>query len=373
MNIPDLVPRLPAAPQTSSPLFSVLPAEIRNHIYALSLESEDVTLDDSPRSLYQRNAFYYRPGYKQPKRIESSLLQTCQQIYAEASLLPPGINEHTFWFYRSPPHVKDASSPVDYFRKMTPKQRAQVNHIHLFTQQFFLEDDRWSDIWDGMQMSNEGRTTRGTCRIAPKKLTITFRHTDWWYWENNDPLGIDPFRQGRTRAHEMGRPVHINPWQSSPSRPAWGNQFHSIPSLEEFVIEFETIMRKRDQLDAIIQQALQWKFPLDEENSIYLVAEPASLSAYSWIGAKEGDLIRQRPAIYREPRTPGQELHLPPDSEADVEADNVHLAPTLKIFDPQSQSTARGGAVAGGPSASDLNREEFYVVFLTWRKQVVKE
>jgi hypothetical protein len=171
----------------------------------------------------------------------------------------------------------------------------------------------------------------------------------------------------------MGRPVHINPWQSSPSRPAWGNQFHSIPSLEEFVIEFETIMRKRDQLDAIIQQALQWKFPLDEENSIYLVAEPASLSAYSWIGAKEGDLIRQRPAIYREPRTPGQELHLPPDSEADVEADNVHLAPTLKIFDPQSQSTARGGAVAGGPSASDLNREEFYVVFLTWRKQVVKE
>ncbi|KAJ5379542.1 hypothetical protein N7509_012661 [Penicillium cosmopolitanum] len=373
VNIPDLVPRLPAAPQLSCPLFNVIPAEIRNRIYALSLESEDIALDNSPRSLYQRNAFYYRPGYKQPKRIESGLLQTCQQIYAEASLLPPGINEHTFWFYRPPPHVRDASSPLDYFRKMTPKQRAQANHIHLFTQQFFLEDDRWSDMWNGLQMGNEGRSLRGACRIAPKKLTITLRHTDWWYWENNDPLGIDPFRPGRTRANEMGKPVHH--WQNNPSRRPWGTQFNSIPSLEELVIEFETIMRKRDQLDAIIHQALQWKFPLDAEKSMYLVAEPTSLSAYTWIGAKEGDLKRQRPAMRIPPLFPGAELYPPPvpQPEPEPEPEQVHIAPTLKPFDPQSHSTAQSGTTTGGNLPSDPETEEFYVVFLTWRKQAVKE
>lgn len=364
-SIPDLVPRLPCAPQTSCPLFSVFPAEIRNRIYALSLESEDTSQNDSSQSLYQRNAFYYRPGYKQPKRIQTGLLQTCQLIYAEASLLPPGINEHTFWFYRSPPHVKDASSPLNYFRKMTPRQRAQVNHIHLFTQQYFLENNRWADIWDGIQMSNEGRTLRGACRISPKKLTITFRHTDWWFWENNDPLGIDPFRCGRTRAYQMKN----SPLARSNEPRAWGNQLNSIPSLEEFVIEFETIMRKRDQLDEIIQLALQWKFPLDKERSIYLVAEPASVSAYTWIGAKEGDLKRQRPLVPQQVQTdPGSEGQSPQQSAP------AHMAPFLKKFDPQAYFRGNGQGDSGSRSTtlSEAN-EEFYVVFLTWRKQVVEE
>ncbi|KAJ5490130.1 hypothetical protein N7453_010955 [Penicillium expansum] len=314
---------------------------IRNRIYTLALESEDVLTDDSSRSLYKQNAFYYRPGYKQPKRIQTALLQTCQQIYAEASLLPPAVNEHTFWFYRSPPHVNDPSSPLNYFRKMTPKQRAQVQHLHLFTQQFFLEDNQ-SHIWDGLKIGDDGHNLRGECRIAPKKMTITLRHTDWWHWENNEPLEIDPFRPGRTRAADMGQVV-------SPPAAArsWGNQFSSLPCLEELVIEFETIIRKRDQLDAIIQQAFEWKFPMQADKGLYLVADPKSKSAYTWSGAKEAELKGQR-------------------------AEPVPAAPALVPFDHQSSSGTNGEIKIGNNSQFDSNTEKFYVVFLTWRKQRVQ-
>ncbi|KAJ5794140.1 hypothetical protein N7457_000739 [Penicillium paradoxum] len=344
-TLQDLVPSLPAAPLTS-PLFTVFPAEIRNRIYAFALESEDVSTESSPRSLYKQNEFYYRPGYKQPKRIQTALLQTCQQIYAEASLLPPAVNEHTFWFYRAPPHVNDASNPMEYFRKMTPKQQAQVQHLHLFTQQFFLEDNVWSHIWHGLKIGDDGRRMRGECRIAPKKLTITLRHTDWWYWENNDPLGIDPFQTGRTRAAQMGRAV------SSTALPrAWGNQFISIPCLNELVIEFETVMRKRDQLDDIIQRALQWKFPLQPDNGLHLVADPTSISAYTWVGAKEAALKMQRPAMPRP-------VHPVVGFEPQPVQTEAPANPTLKPFDPSASDS------------SELNpdAEQFYVVFLTWKK-----
>lgn len=359
-TLPDLVPSFPAAPQTSCPLFIVFPAEIRNRIYAFSLESEDVSIADNPRSLYRRNAFYYRPGYKQPKRIQTALLQTCQQIYAEASLLPPAVNEHTFWFYRPPPHVKDASSPLRYFCRMTPKQRAQVQHLHFFTQQYFLEDDCWSRVWGGLRMGGDGRSLRGECRIAPKKMTITFRHTDWWFWEDDDPLGIDPFRPGRTRAAEMGKAACPHAAER-----AWGNQFISVPSLQELVIEFETIMRKRDQLDAIIQRALQWKFPMHAEKPLYLVADSRSKSAYTWVGAKEVELKDQRPAAPRPVNTEAGSASQPAQEQEPAPA-----VPTLKPFDPQSALRTNSGTSAGIHPELDPNTEEFYVIFLTWRKQI---
>lgn len=360
-NIPDLVLSLPKATQTSCPLLT-LPAEIRNHIYAFSLESEDISLENSPRALYHRNAFYYRPGYKQPKRIQTGLLQTCQQIYDEASLLPPGINEHTFWFYRPPPHVEDPSSPLHYFLKMTPRQRGQVDHVHFFTQQYFLEDGQWSEAWNGIQMGNEGCTLRGACRIAPRKLTITLRHSDWWYWENNDPLGIDPFRVGRTRAHQMGKRCLENNSTFGSYRQPWGSQFSSIPCLEELVFEFETIMRKRDQLDAIAQMALNWKFPMDPKQFLYLIAEPQSLTAYTWAGAKEGDLKEQRPA----PPRPGNA------DQRSQESEEVLPAPSFKLFNPKSYPKGSNDET-GQVSVLNGDTDEYYVVFLTWRKKRAEE
>ncbi|OQE38059.1 hypothetical protein PENCOP_c009G03078 [Penicillium coprophilum] len=357
----DLVPSLPPAPLTS-PLFTVFPPEIRNRIYTLALESEDVLSDKNSHSLYQQNDFYYRPGYKQPKRIQTALLQTCQQIYGEASLLPPAVNEHTFWFYRPPPHVKDASSPLNYFRRMTPKQRAQVQHLHLFIQQYFLEDNNWSQIWNGLIIGSNEPSLPEECRIAPKKITITLRHTDWWFWENNDPLGIDPFRPGRTHAAQMGEAVSADDAARS-----WGNRFSSIPCLEELVIEFETIMRKRDQLDAILQSALEWKFPVQADKGLYLTADPKSKSAYTWVGAKEAELKMQR-------RTRLFDLEMETEPELGQEQEAVPAAPTLVPFNPQSPLSKNSTTAPGDhPQSTDANAEEFYVVFLTWRKHRVRE
>lgn len=399
---PDLIPSLPAIQQTSCPLFTILPPEIRNRIYTFSLESDNTSSPNTTTKTdqdqgnehsshnnthplpYRQNAFYYRPGYKQPKRIQTALLQTCQQIYQEASLLPSAINEHTFWFYRAPPHVKDASSPLGYFLKMSAQQRDQVRHLHLFVQQFFLEDNYWGRIWEGMQIGNgpvtagraggrnrnsTRRSTRsrsGVCRIAPKRLTITFRHTDWWFWENNEPLGIDPFRPGRTRASEMGRTHDVD---EDELERAWGNQFIHLPSLEELVIEFETVMRKRDQLDAIIQRALSWKFPIQPEESLYLVAEPKSRSAYTWVGAKEGDLKNQ----------PRMHSNFGPQHASAMESgltpeQGPVPVPVLKPFDPQAgMGGDTGDTTSGRQSEVEINTEEFYVVFLTWRRQLVEE
>lgn len=145
---------------------------------------------------------------------------------------------------------------------------------------------------------------------------------------------------------------------------AWGNQFIAMPGLEELVIEFETIMRKRDQLDAIIQRALEWKFPLQREKCLYLVAEPTSRSAYSWVGAKEGDL-KSQPGRMGIPNP-----HAIPEEEEEEEV--VPAVPVLRPFD--AQAAGNGVAVtSGGQAGGDTNTEEFYVVFLTWKRRVVDQ
>jgi hypothetical protein len=213
-----------------------------------------------------------------------------------------------------------------------------------------------------MKIGEDGRNMRGECRIAPKKITFTFRHTDWWFWENNDPLGMDPFRAGRTRAHEMDRPAG-----PSPER-AWGNQFAFVPSLEEVVIEFETIMRKREQLDGIIERALGWKFPMQVDKSVYLVADPSSRSTYSWIGAKEVDLKR---AAAPAPRIIGQDSR--PELNTIAESEPVLAVPILRPFDSQSALRTGDSTTLDGQLGYDpQTEEEFYVVFLTWKKQRVE-
>ncbi|KAJ5491631.1 hypothetical protein N7539_003198 [Penicillium diatomitis] len=342
-KLPDLEPSLPENDQDACPLFTKLPPEARNRIYALSLEhsgvrpwsdtsqparrdpggadnnEDETTGTNAP---YRGNAFCFRPG--------------------EASLLPAEVSEHTFWFYRGPPHVKNAFSPRDYFSKMSPKQQSQVQHLHFFTQQFFLEDT-WSNIWNGIEVVRKrkkesvgGATTNEIdnrpshngiipfpsylasrqlltsgltlstaipnvqriqiIKISPRTRTITIRHTDWWFWEDNHPLALNPFHEGATISQHQAR-LYPRPDPSRaafPSQRAWGNKFITMPSLEELTFEFETVMRKRDQLDNIIQRALHWKFPLrfrpGTKELIYLVADPASLRAYTWVGATENDL-----------------------------------------------------------------------------------
>lgn len=69
--------------QFQSPLFGVIPGEIRNAIFELALEEYD-----DPQQLYQRTSYYARPGIRAVKRVDAQLLRTCKRVYSETRSLP---------------------------------------------------------------------------------------------------------------------------------------------------------------------------------------------------------------------------------------------------------------------------------------------
>ena len=148
-------------PQLASPLFAKIPAEIRNHIFRLVL----TFFDDQTRP-YKKSAFYYRPDHRYAQIIDTTLLLTCRRVFAETRNLPASINEHTSWYNRPPPDVDRNSLPMED-SPAALKRRSQVAIIHIFTQQFWLEDQ--FQRWTKRQAINST-----TC------LKITLRHTDWW-------------------------------------------------------------------------------------------------------------------------------------------------------------------------------------------------
>lgn len=366
--------------QPHCPLFTIIPPEVRNRIYEFSLEYGDT--DPSTRPAYRKRALYYRPGFQRPRRINTALLQTCRRIYFEAYLVPIATNEHTFWLHRAPPHVKNAASPEQYFGRMTPDQRAAVQHLHFFMQQYCLEG-LWGQICRSL----------GGIGVRPRKITITLRHSDWWLWEDNYDLGIDPFQDRRVDAREMRRWMQVPGYRNKVIRrnSAWGYQFQHVPSLEEIEIEFETVMRKKAQLDAIVAWAAkEWIFPLggsdNSKKNKAFVTDERTKRVQKWIGAKES-LLRQYidddgTHLLRNPFhnnricvsdiSPGLNYSLstlatavtPLETEATVPAGP---APTSTTAVASEKPPSDGPEQGFDPETE----EEYYVVFLTWTRQEV--
>lgn len=86
--------------QEHSPLFGFLPGEIRNKIFAYSLVQYE---DDS--AAYPEDSYWYRPGFKGPKKSSSSLLRTCKLAYAEGQRVFLEELEWAFWFGKRLPDV----------------------------------------------------------------------------------------------------------------------------------------------------------------------------------------------------------------------------------------------------------------------------
>lgn len=120
-------------PQLSSPLFNGrIPSEIRNHIFEYVLTEED----GNPFSV---NTHYTRPGYTARKALLTNLLLTCRRVYLEAHHLPLINKEHVFWHYREPEGT-GYENEEEYFSRFSPAQLALVRRVHLFAQQFWLEN-----------------------------------------------------------------------------------------------------------------------------------------------------------------------------------------------------------------------------------------
>lgn len=254
-------------PQHDSPLFSTLPPEVRNTIFELAL-----TAYEDPTRRYTPNAYFYRPGHTCFRRIDTNLLLTCRRVYAETASLPASINEQVSWYWRGPPIGEKNHVPIDP-SPGSSRRRRELRKIHLFAQQYWLESNYGASD-DGF--SGFARLWNNGCPIRPTHLKITIRHTDWWWWEHGEPLALDPKQHGRPSAQRYSRPS--DPFH----RDTWGGQFRRIFGLKCLQLELETVERKMGELDAIVQQAKGWRFPLGDDH--VLVLDESKTRRTGWIG-----------------------------------------------------------------------------------------
>lgn len=79
--------------QLQSPLFGILPGEIRNAIFELALMQQE---DEAAK--YPEDSYWYRPGFHAPRKSNSALLQTCKIAYIEGQKVFLRELEWAFWF-----------------------------------------------------------------------------------------------------------------------------------------------------------------------------------------------------------------------------------------------------------------------------------
>jgi len=269
-----LSPKLLSAPETvhpqlQSPLFR-LPPELRLQIWsALSAAYDDVNCP------YEPNSHYCRPGYTCAQRIETDFLRVCRSIYLEAYHLPLSVNEMIFYCYRGPRGDPDfeVNATADgvnaegedldeddtpwHFKRFRKSQDTPIQYIktmHWFVQQYWLECDNFRYATESKEMSKV------------EKLTLTLRRGDFWNWEKNQRIGIDPrlpaavtaFRMKETWLKEEGEGEGI----VIPQHPqAFGAFIKNLPCLKVLVLELECEEEQQEELQAIVRHATKyWRF-----------------------------------------------------------------------------------------------------------------
>ena len=181
---PELISKAPPTPpqieisvltnitnwQSQSPLFSILPAEIRNRIFRLAC-----TAYEDRRRPYAFDDWCNRPGQRFCLTIDCTLLRTCRRVYGEARLVPVAMNAHTFWYDtgRAPRNTKFASDAVGYFARLSDEHREHVNEVHVFAQQYTLKNGRRFPKVQPATALQCLPLVGGTLR----RLQITIRHT----------------------------------------------------------------------------------------------------------------------------------------------------------------------------------------------------
>lgn len=103
-------------------------------------------------------------------------------------------------------------------------------------------------------------------QFRPTQLTITIRYSDWWFWENDEPLRMEE---------------------------GWLRSFVGNPGLRILRVEYETLTRKRDEMMRIIERNKKWKLPVGRvrgggsQFEGYLVAENTELKEWKWRGTSK--------------------------------------------------------------------------------------
>ena len=167
-------------PQDKSPLFTLLPRELRDLIWAFA--TAPVEDENKP---FNKNAYYYRPGHTAKLKTDYSILLTCRQAWLEAHALPMLQAEHAFWYHRAAP---DARSK-EWMANLTTLNRKHFGTLHLYAQMYAIEGltSHIGKLTDYFLPS----ASQGMDDFQPARFHVTIRHTDWWNWESEAPLRLD--------------------------------------------------------------------------------------------------------------------------------------------------------------------------------------
>lgn len=169
-----------ADPQAQSPFFTVLPRELRDLIYAFAT----APYEDREKP-YDENAYYSRPDRRAQLKTDTALLRACRRAWLEANAMPMLQAEHSFYFYRAAPDARTS----DWMTGLTDKNRQNFGHLHMHAQMYAIERLRATSGSLRSFFLAKKPLTPGD--FQPRVLHVTIRHTDWYYWENEEPLRLD--------------------------------------------------------------------------------------------------------------------------------------------------------------------------------------
>ncbi|KAF2728542.1 hypothetical protein EJ04DRAFT_503932 [Polyplosphaeria fusca] len=166
--------------QSQSPLFSTIPAEIRNEIFKLA-----VTEYEDPSRPWPRNSYYWRPGFRGHRKVDVALLQTCKRVWLETRPLPfqtlveAPVAFFLAQFERRPPglwHPNDKRRHLFRTRPWSFRQWLSVKTMRIFLQ--------------GLTTTNISNFLNHHY-TQPSTIIFTTRYTDWFLWEKKNPLYLD--------------------------------------------------------------------------------------------------------------------------------------------------------------------------------------
>lgn len=242
-------------PQNKCGLFKV-PPEIRESIFRLALADYE---DPAAHHQYERDSCWTRPSYTSPRRSDIALLQTCQAVFHETWFLPFMLKEQTHWITspdRAPPHYNFESAARrlartvrDIKRLHGQQQSVEIGSFRVFTQMYRIE---------GREVASFLETVPD---LAFRRLYITIRHADFWFWERDERLHFD------------GRWIP--------------DVCSALPSsVDEVIIEMETVKRKQKQLDDLAKQMTEmWHLRKGDGTPLFADATPNSYKVTRWQGS----------------------------------------------------------------------------------------
>ncbi|KAK6345684.1 hypothetical protein TWF718_007593 [Orbilia javanica] len=220
-------------PQHGSPLF-LLPGELRNQIWEYAL----TPYNDFSRP-YPSSTPYCRPDYYAPLTSAVSLLRTCKAIYKESWYLPWIKADLCFYLTstdRRPPRVETVERVEAILNDLHSRGiDTSTNHVRVFAQAYQLED-----------RTSFPRILRMD-HFRPREVVVTIRHTDFWYWERDAPLRLGG---------------------------QWVSRCEFPESVKVFKLEFESLERKKEQVDDIAEQAAAyWEFKREDGARLSAIIE----------------------------------------------------------------------------------------------------